>query len=87
MPAIMIRCPVHGVTLSTGLSTDSVQFESLPDCAIPLRCPACQTIHSWRPRDAWVFGSSEKSTVRDGKDPAKRPLAPPLRRTRLIDIA
>jgi hypothetical protein len=72
MPAIMIRCPVHAVTLSTGLSTDTVQFESLPDCAIPMHCPACQTTHFWRPRDAWVFGSAEKSPVRGGKDPARR---------------
>jgi hypothetical protein len=64
MPDIMVRCPVHSVTVSTGLSTDTVQFDSLPDCAIPLACPACGTAHRWRPRDAWVQGSLSKPVGR-----------------------
>jgi len=68
MPAIMIRCPVHAVIISTGLSTDTVQFDSLPDCAIPLHCSACQKTHHWRPRNAWVFGPPGKSPARNGND-------------------
>jgi len=64
MPDIMVRCPVHSVTVSTGLSTGTVQFDSLPDCAIPLACPACSTTHRWRPRDAWVQGSPSKLVER-----------------------
>jgi hypothetical protein len=64
MPDIMIRCPTNAVTVSTGLSTNTVQFDSLPDRAIPLDCPACHTVHRWRPRDAWVQGASAKPVVR-----------------------
>ena len=64
MPDIMVRCPVHSVTVSTGLSTGTVQFDSLPDCTIPLACPACGQAHRWRPRDAWVQGSPAKSMAR-----------------------
>jgi hypothetical protein len=64
MPDIMIRCPVSAVTVSTGLSTGTVQFDSLPDRAIPLDCPACHTVHRWRPRDAWVEGAPAKPVVR-----------------------
>jgi hypothetical protein len=64
MPDIMIRCPQNAVTVSTGISTNTVQFDSLPDCAIPLDCPACHTVHRWRPRDAWVNGSLRKPMAR-----------------------
>jgi hypothetical protein len=64
MPDIMIRCPLEAVTVSTGISTDTVQFESLPDCAVPLHCPACHKTHYWRPGDAWVFGSTPAPPAR-----------------------
>jgi hypothetical protein len=48
-----------------GLSTDAVQFESLPDCAIPFKCHACKKVHYWRPRDAW--GSPSGLPARNGK--------------------
>jgi hypothetical protein len=67
MPDIMLRCPVQSAAVSTGLSTDTVQFESLPDCAIPFQCHACDGVHYWRPRDAWVHGSAGKAPARNGK--------------------
>jgi hypothetical protein len=60
MPDIMIRCPRHGVTSSTGLSTDTVVFETLPDCVIPLRRQACNETHVWRPAEAFVPGPSRR---------------------------
>ena len=64
MPDIMIRCPTNAVTVSTGLSTTTIRFDSLPDCAIPLDCPACRTVHRWRPRDAWVQGAQHVAVVK-----------------------
>jgi hypothetical protein len=67
MPDVMIRCPVELATISTGLSTDTVQFESLPNCAVPLQCQACGGVHFWRPGDAWVHGSPHKPARRNGQ--------------------
>jgi hypothetical protein len=55
MPKIMIRCPIVGSNVSTGLTTETILFDSIPDdLEIPLRCPACLKIHNWRPKHAWV---------------------------------
>jgi hypothetical protein len=55
MPKIMIRCPITGRAVSTGLTTKTILFDSIDaDLEIPLRCPACLKMHNWRPRDAWI---------------------------------
>ena len=80
MPDIMLQCPVHAVAVSTGLSTDSVQFESLPDCSVPFQCHACNTIHYWRPRDAWVQGCGEsRRRTMGGRDHSGANYTPALK--------
>ena len=54
MPDIMVRCPTVGAVVPTGVTTEVVKFESIPDIAIPFRCPACLKMHEWRPITAWV---------------------------------
>jgi hypothetical protein len=54
MPNIMIRCPIFGKAVSTGLTTETVVFKSLDDIPIPLSCPACRKVHWWKRKDAWV---------------------------------
>jgi hypothetical protein len=54
MPNIIIRCPVFGKAVPTGLSTETILFDSLDDIAIPMRCPACLKVHRWTRKDAWV---------------------------------
>jgi len=54
MSAILIRCPVAGVAVQTGLSTETIVFRSLPNISYSLRCPRCKKLHRWRPKDAWV---------------------------------
>ena len=54
MPDIMVRCPTIGAVVPTGVTTEVVKFESIPDIAIPFRCPACLKTHTWRPITAWV---------------------------------
>ena len=60
MPAIMIRCPTLNKAVATGLSTESIVFDLLPDISVPLRCPACKKMHNWNPKDAWVKGEALK---------------------------
>jgi hypothetical protein len=50
----MIKCPVLGRPVSTGLSTDTIILKSLSDFPIPLRCPAFKKLHRWKPKDAWL---------------------------------
>jgi hypothetical protein len=55
MPKIMIRCPIVGSAVPTGLTTEMILFKTIDaDLDIPLRCLACLRIHKWRPRDAWI---------------------------------
>ena len=54
MPDIMVRCPTLGRAVPTGLTTEAVKFESIPDIAMPFRCAACLKMHEWRPYSAWV---------------------------------
>lgn len=54
MGDILIRCPRTRRPVRTGLTTDTVIFESLLPIALPLRCPACGQVHRWKPVDAWV---------------------------------
>jgi hypothetical protein len=52
--SIFIKCPRTLARVATGLSTQCVVFGSLPSVEIPLRCPACNQIHKWKPEDAWI---------------------------------
>ena len=54
MSDILIRCPVAGIPVQTGLRTDTVVFRTLPNMPFELRCPRCKKLHRWRPKDAWV---------------------------------
>jgi hypothetical protein len=56
MPEIIIRCPITGLAVSTGLDTETIVFETLPEIEMPLQCPSCGETHHWRPREAWVRG-------------------------------
>jgi len=51
----MIRCPITGKTVPTGLTTQMIVFDSIAsDLEMPLRCPACLKMHNWMPKEAWV---------------------------------
>ena len=54
MPRIMIRCPLLGQPVATGLVTEKIKLESLDELETPLRCPACLKLHKWQAKDAWV---------------------------------
>jgi hypothetical protein len=64
MPDIMVRCPTLGMVVPTGLNTETVKFESLPNVEVPFRCPACRKMHTWRPITAWLARGRHRQHVR-----------------------
>ena len=55
MTNIMFRCPTLKVPVKTGLTTETIVFESLSSSIeVPFRCPACREVHRWTRKDAWV---------------------------------
>jgi hypothetical protein len=64
MPDIMVRCPTVGAAVPTGVTTEVVKFEYIPDIAIPFRCPACLKTHKWRPIMAWVHKGRPRNRMR-----------------------
>jgi len=51
---IVITCPQTKRPVPTGLTTDIVILETLPDVRVPLVCRACGQTHRWKSNDAWV---------------------------------
>jgi hypothetical protein len=54
MPQILIRCPVFGRVIPTGLSTEKVRFDSLSGIQFSVVCPACEKTHRWKQPKAWI---------------------------------
>ena len=55
MANIMTSCPTLKVPVKTGLTTETIVFESLSSwIEVPFRRPACRKIHRWKQKDAWV---------------------------------
>ena len=55
MADILTSCPILRVRVKTGLTTETIVFESLSSyIEVPFRCPACRKIHRWKQKDAWV---------------------------------
>jgi hypothetical protein len=79
MSAILIRCPVAGVAVQTGLSTETIVFRSLPNISYSLRCPRCKKVHRWRPKDAWV--EKQKSDEPQAASDARSQVYPTQTRT------
>ena len=51
---VMVKCPITGRELSTGVEMDSTAFERLPNATCQMRCPFCGQDHVWSTRDAWL---------------------------------
>ena len=59
MANIMTNCPTLKVSVKTGLTTETIVFESLSSSIeVPFRCPACREVHWWTQKDVWVDKSS-----------------------------
>jgi len=65
MATMMTRCPNTGRAVSTGISTSSVKFDTLPDVGVRMRCPACGRDHVWRKREAWLGHDGESTRANE----------------------
>ena len=54
MGTVMIRCPATEATISTGIEADRVKFACSPVFFADAYCPACDAMHRWFAREAWV---------------------------------
>ena len=52
MGIIMIKCPVTGRDVSTGIET--MDIEELPAVTAKMVCPACGRVHDWITTNAWL---------------------------------
>jgi hypothetical protein len=59
MGVVMIRCPITGRAVSTGIETDSQTFAHLPDKLAKTKCPVCDSVHIWWTREAWLAADGE----------------------------
>ncbi|HYU14301.1 MAG TPA: hypothetical protein VEK82_17115 [Stellaceae bacterium] len=66
MGIIMIKCPVTGHDVSTGIET--IGIEELPAVTAKMVCPACGRVHDWIKTNAWLAHSGEQ--YRLGPTPA-----------------
>jgi hypothetical protein len=53
MADIMIKCPMFGMTVSTGITTEMIILKTL-DFPLTMHCPACRQFHSWSRSNAWI---------------------------------
>jgi hypothetical protein len=54
MGTVVIRCPATGSTIPTGITADRLKFACSPVFFADAYCPACDTLHRWFAREAWV---------------------------------
>ena len=77
MADIMTRCPILKVPVKTGLTTETIVFESLSSwIEVPFRCPACREVHGWTRKDAWVDRRSNgqgSATQKDHREVGEMP--------------
>jgi hypothetical protein len=54
---VMIRCPITGDPIETGLVADPKTWDSRPIGLNRVSCPACKQSHAWSKKDAFLEGS------------------------------
>jgi hypothetical protein len=57
MGTVMIRCPVTGRDISTGIAAEREQFGRSPVFFARSYCPLCRTDHEWFAGQAWIADS------------------------------
>jgi hypothetical protein len=55
---VMIRCPVTGRAVPTGLTADPTTWEARPIGLNRVPCPECKQVHAWSKSDASLEGST-----------------------------
>jgi hypothetical protein len=54
MPEVLIRCPVTGRLLTTGIALDVDCFQRADLREQSISCPFCGQQHTWRKEDAFL---------------------------------
>jgi hypothetical protein len=54
MGTVMIRCPATEAIIPTGIEADRLKFARSPVFFADAYCPACDAMHRWFAREAWV---------------------------------
>jgi hypothetical protein len=54
MASVMIKCPNTGQGIPTGIETESISFNQLPNVTASTQCAVCGEMHAWTKRDAWL---------------------------------
>jgi hypothetical protein len=67
MGLVMIRCPVTGRTISTGIKANQYSFNRSPVFFGHTFCPICQKNHDWFAKDAWVLELTETHEFRSAQ--------------------
>jgi hypothetical protein len=57
MHQVMIRCPVTGRAIVTGLVADPRTWKDRPIGLNRVSCPDCKQMHAWSKSDAYLEGS------------------------------
>jgi len=55
---VMIRCPVTGRAIPTGLMADPATWHSRPIGLNRVSCPDCKQVHAWSKSDAYLERSA-----------------------------
>ena len=54
MGMLMIKCPLTGRAIPTGLEADRSSFDRTPVFFGRTYCPMCRSNHEWFAKEAWV---------------------------------
>lgn len=54
MADIVIKCPSTGETVATGMTIEPAEFETAELGMNTFQCPACDQIHTWNRKDAFL---------------------------------
>lgn len=58
-PRVMIRCPVTGRAVPTGLTADPATWSARPIGLNRVSCPECKQVHAWSKKDASLEGGAQ----------------------------
>jgi hypothetical protein len=58
MVRVMIRCPVTGATIETGLMANPKTWNARPIGLNRVSCPVCKQSHAWSKEDAFLNPSA-----------------------------
>jgi len=70
MGMVMVKCPLTGRAIPTGIETDRESFQRSTVFFARTRCPICRTDHAWFAREAWVRESIAREERRKAVAPA-----------------